>query len=149
MKKLYLSTMHSSKTILNVTEHSWVQTAKEFQILRADIQQICEKMGFMQLEYCVIIIEYGQLNLQTTAALAMRLRLIKLDLLNNLIKKGWAIHNVIISIQKHNQLLQQQLYNQLWVNPNELRYGKRDLPTQKQREYILNFVQLQSKKKKL
>jgi hypothetical protein len=139
--------MRTPKTILNFTQKTWMQTAKEFQTLQADVQQLCKQMGFEQFEPCSIILDHGVLNLRTTAAMAVRLRHIKSELFNALIQKGWAISDLIFSVQKNNEGLQQHLYEQLWVNPNELRYGKRDMPTIEQRKKMLEFIKNHAKSK--
>jgi hypothetical protein len=137
--------MRTPRTILNFTQKTWLQTAKEFQMLQADVHQLCKQMGFLQLDPCTIILDHGVLNLRTTAAMATRLRQIKPDLFDALIQNGWLISDLIFSVQKNNDALQQHLYEQLWVNPNETRYGKRDIPTDEQRIQVLNFIKKYTK----
>jgi hypothetical protein len=132
--------MRTPDTILNVNQQNWLQTGKDFQALQADLTHICTHLGFPQAHSCAVLLDHGVLNIRANAALATRLRQIKPELFNALTHKGWAISDVIFSVQKNNEALQQQLYDKLWVNPNEARYGKRESPTPEQRAQLLAFV---------
>jgi hypothetical protein len=139
--------MRTPETVLNFTQQTWLQAGKDFQALQADVTKACTALGFPQAVSCTLIFDHGVLNIRATAALASRLRQLKPEIFQILTRQGWAISDVIFSVQKHNDTLQQHINEQLWVNPNETRYGKRAAPTAEQRAALLQFVQARARGK--
>jgi hypothetical protein len=128
--------MKSPESILDFTQQSWFIKAKQVQQLQADCAAALEALGFMQSNQCELFLNLPCLTIKSNAALLTRIRQIEPAFLNELVIRGWQIESLKCVIVKHATALSNHLKQPVWTNPNELRYGKRSLPTQEQRALI-------------
>jgi hypothetical protein len=142
-----VKTPHS---ILNFTQQSWMPAVKQLQRLQAAVSSACVALGVPQAAECELSYEAQTLTIKTSAGLATRLRQIEPELkahLNALSNtpssaQPWLINTIDIRVVRHAQALSKHLQPVAWLNPNELRYGKRQAPTPEQRAVILSRLKI-------
>jgi hypothetical protein len=130
--------MKSPESVLDFTQHSWFIKAKQIQRLQFDLSAIFETCGLKQNTPYEIFQTPDVLTIKSNAALLTRMRQVEPEILDALATKGWHIQHLKFLVTKQDRLLNTRLGKNIWINPNELRYGKRSLPTQAQRELIFN-----------
>jgi hypothetical protein len=146
--------MKTPHSILNFTQQSWMPAVKQLQRLRAAVSAACVTLGVPQAAECELSYEAQTLTIKTSAGLATRLRQIEPELkalLNAPFNappnapssaQSWLINTIDIRVVRHAQALSKHLQPIAWLNPNELRYGKRQAPTPEQRAVILSRLKI-------
>ncbi len=118
---------------------------KQLQRLQAAVSNACIQLGIPQAAECELSFEMQTLTVKTSAVLATRLRQIVPELKDLLNSQSWEINAIDIRVVRHAQALTHHLQPLAWLNPNELRFGKRHAPTPEQRAIILS--RLKSKRR--
>jgi hypothetical protein len=134
-----VKTPHS---ILNFTQQSWMPAVKQLQRLQADVSAACIALGVPQAADCELTLEVQTLTIKTSAVLATRLRQIEPELKALLNAQSWNLSALDIRVVRNAHALARHLHPDVWISPNEQRYGKRQAPTPEQRAIILPLLKI-------
>ena len=137
--------MKSPVSVLNFTHQSWLSTAIQVQRLQFDLATVLNLFDLISNNQYEIYLDSTHLTIKSNAAFLTRLRQIKPELLNELATKGWRIENLTLLVVKHADALNTHIKRTTWISPNELRYGKKCIPTQEQRNLIFSSRQVSDK----
>ncbi len=129
--------MRTPQTVMSFTHHSWWHTAKQLQRLQADVTLLCGALGVPQAAQCELLLLDGILKIKASASLATKLRHIEPELKTQLNDKAWNITAIELGVVRNASELKKHLTGTQWVNPNIARYGKRTLPSEAQRAFML------------
>ena len=130
--------MKTPHSILDFTQQSWMPAVKQLQRLQADVSEACICLGVPQAAMCELSYDQQTLTIKTSASLATRLRQIEPELKAFLATRFWVLVAMDIRVVRHAQALSQHIQAVPWVNPNTVRYGKRQAPSVAQRAIILS-----------
>lgn len=135
--------MKTPHSILNFTQQSWMPAVKQLQRLQADVSAACIALGVPQAADCELVLAHPILTLKTSAGLATRLRQIEPELKALLNTQSWGLNALDIRVIRNAHALTEHLHADIWTSPNELRYGKRQVPSPEQRAIILSRLKIQ------
>jgi hypothetical protein len=132
--------MKTPNHLLDFTQQSWMPKVRELQRLQADVTAAFKLFNLhTQADYELLLNE-AVLHIKTSAALSARMRQMTPDLLTALNEKSWNLQSIEIIVQRNAKALAASMPRSLWVNPNQLRYGKRQLPNEAQAALLARFV---------
>jgi hypothetical protein len=134
--------MKTPHSILNFTQQNWMPAVKQLQRLQADVSVACIALGVPQAADCELTLEHPTLTLKTSAVLATKLRQIEPELKALLNAQAWHLSSLDIRVVRNAQALNKHLRSDAWINPNELRFGKRQAPSPEQRDILLSRLKI-------